>query len=234
LHPDIVATMKARLAAAAANVPAADAAEADPPSALPTIRLRFAGGGQVRRVSGTLTVGDGTRSATVVADPAGIDREALHRASLPGTTGAAGAKQTVDFALTTSADAPVGLDLRVDPPGAPVVWQFFLDDAPWPDGMTFAGPFGLPALACRSGIATDEARSEAYSAEIALIDPARDLGVFVTRDRAEDARPSGSGSPGGRPSAEVARETERVLEEWGYAHPKETRERKDNGAPPSR
>ncbi len=233
LHPDILASMKARLAAAAANVPAADAVEASPPAAVPTIRLRFAGGGQARRVSGTLTVGDGTHAAVVVVDPAGIDREAVHS----GTTGAPGARQTIDFALTTSPDAPVGLDVRVDPPGAPVGWQFFLDDAPWPDGMTFAGPFGLPASACRSGIATDEARGEAYSADTALIDPARDLGVFVTRDRAEDARPSGPGAPGEAPSTEVGRETERVLEEWGYAHRKETKEtrnRKDIGTPSSR
>ena len=222
LHPVVVATMKARMAAAVANVPAADAEPSGTTAALPTIRIRFAGGGSVHRISGALTVGDGVHPATVVVDPLGIARDAIRVQAAGGGSSGGNAAATVDFALTTSPEAAVGLDVRVDPPGAPVAWRIFLDDAPLPEAMTFAGPFGLPAAAARAGIASDEARDETYAPEVPLIDPARDLGLFVTRDRHGDAFP-GADAPGPPRPAEADRETERVLEQWGYAHKKADR-----------
>jgi hypothetical protein len=155
----------------------------------------------VRRVSGKITVGDGKHGTTVTVEPVGVAADAVR---IDGPV--------VTLALTTSSDAIVGLDLRVDPPGAPVVWTLFLDDAPWPDRATFAGPFGLPAVAARAGIGGDDARAEVYAPSLPVVDPARDLGVFVTRDRPGDA-------PAAAPdTGEGAKEMQRVLQQWGYAH----------------
>jgi arylsulfatase A-like enzyme len=226
-HPDVVAELRARLAAGLANTPAADApatAAAGPPS---TLRIRFAGAGQVHRIAGTLTVGDGKHAVTVTVEPAGIAREALRvqasssgaeaPAGGPATTGtAAGPRQVVDFALTTSPDAALGFDVKVDPPGAPITWRLFLDDAPWPQDRTFGGPFGLPAVAAREGITSEDARDELYAQALPTIDPARDLGVFLTRDRLGAGADGESAGPS--PSPEAAKEMQRMLQQWGYAH----------------
>ncbi len=122
----------------------------------------------------------------------------------------------MDFALATSPDATVGFDVRVNPPAAPVVWQLFLDDAPWPEGATFAGPFGLPAFASKTGVASDDARAEVYSPTLPNIDPSRDLGAFVTRDKSGGALAPATGDSG---NADMAKkEIQRMLEVWGYAH----------------
>jgi arylsulfatase A-like enzyme len=208
-HADVVAEMRARLAAALANTPAADVGTAGAATPLPTVHLRFAGGGRARRVSGVITAGDGKHGVVLTVEPSGVAREAL-RVDGP----------RVDFALTTAADAAVGFDLRVDPPGAPIAWRLFLDDSPWPDGATFAGPFGLAAQTARGGIVTDQARSEAYASAPPLIDPARDLGVFVTRDRPTTDTSLPGGAPPPEPmSAGAAEEMKRVLQDWGYAQP---------------
>jgi arylsulfatase A-like enzyme len=205
LHRDVVAEMHARLAAALANTPTADVATTPvPPTALPTVHLRFVGAGRARRVSGSITAGDGKHGVVVRADPQGVPPEVL-RVDGP----------RLDFAMTTAPDAPVGVDLRVDPPGAPIAWEFFLDDGPWPAGATFVGPFGLAAAVARTGIADDEARAEVYAAAPPLIDAARDLGVFVTRDK---PLLQGAAGPAEPIDPGAAEEMKRVLQDWGYAH----------------
>ena len=200
-HPDEVATLKARLAAALANVKTADAAP-DEPAPLPVVHVRFAGAGAAHHVTGVFTAGDGKHGASVSVEAVGVPREAL-RVDGP----------LVDVALDTAAEGLVGFDLRVDPPGAPVSWKLFLDDAPWPDQATFAGPFGLPAVAALAGIVSDEARAEVYAAALPTIDPSHDLGVFVTRDRPGDV--AGETPTGG---GQGAVEMQRMLQQWGYAH----------------
>jgi hypothetical protein len=179
-HPDLVAEMRARLRAALANAPTADDATG-PADALPVVHLRFAGAGRVHRVSGAVGAGDGTYRVDVRAEGAGVPPESLR---CDGSR--------VDFAFTTATDALVGLDVRTDPPGAPIAWELFLDDAPWPEGATFAGPFGLPATVCRGGIDGDGARAEADAARPPLVSPTRDLGVFVTRERPKRLAPRAS------------------------------------------
>jgi arylsulfatase A-like enzyme len=201
LHPDVLAEMKARLAAALAGASTADAPRG-PAAPLPVVRLRFAGAGRARRVTGMLDVGDGKHGASAFVEAVGVPHEAV-RVDGP----------RVDFALQTAEGAVVGFDLRVDPPAAPVAWKLYLDDQPWPDGAIFSGPFGLPAVAARAGIASDEARAEVYGATLPLVDPSRDLGVFVTRDRPGDpsvAAPTAGGAG--------AVEMQRMLQQWGYAH----------------
>jgi arylsulfatase A-like enzyme len=220
-HPEVVADLRARLVAALANAPAADATASDAHAALPTLRVRFAGAGRAHRVSGALTVGDGKHPAAVVVDPVGIARENVR---IEPRTDAAGTRDVVDFALATSPDAPVGFDVRVDPPGTPVGWQLFLDDAPWPEGLVFTGPFGLAAVAAKTGMGNDEARAELYAPAQPAIDPMRDLGVFFTRDRPEHAADDpGAGVPA---SGEAAKEMQRMLQDWGYAHAPEHEERR--------
>jgi arylsulfatase A-like enzyme len=200
-HPDVVADMRSRLSAALANVPAADVT---PPaqSALPTVHFRFAGAGQARRVTGAITAGDGKHGVVLSVDPQGVAREAFR---IDGPQ--------VDFALATVPEAALGFDLRVDPPGAPLAWKLWLDDAPWPEHAVFAGPFGPPATAAKNGLAGDDARAEVFAPAQPLIDPSRDLGLFVTRDR-----PGEAAAAGVAPSEEAAREMQRVLQQWGYAH----------------
>jgi len=113
----------------------------------------------------------------------------------------------------TTNDYPVGYDIKVDPPGTQVTWELYLDDQPWPAGAVYAGPFGLVATAAAAGLVTDEARAEAYSPQLPEIDPVRDLGFFVTRDRRGETQVVAGGM-----GSEGAKEMNRLLQEWGYAH----------------
>jgi len=202
-HADVVAELQARLRAALANAPAADARDPGASGAAPIVHLRFATAGQARKVSGELRVGDAGHAATFTFEPVGVAREALH-ADGP----------VLAFALTTSPAGLVGLDLRTDPPGAAVRWKLFLDDAPWPARATFTGPFGLPAVAAEGGIVDDAGRAEVYASAFPVVDPERDLGLFVTRDRPGDR----AGEGGGPSNPGAAQEMQQVLQQWGYAH----------------
>jgi hypothetical protein len=202
----VVAELQARLAAALANAPAADARDPGGTGAAPTVHLRFATAGQARKVSGELRVGDAGHAATFTFEPVGVAREALH-ADGP----------VLAFALTTSAGGLVGLDVRTDPPGAAIRWRLFLDDAPWPARATFTGPFGLPAVAAEGGVVDDTARAEVYASALPVVDQARDLGLFVTRDRPGD-RAGGEGGERGPSNPGAAQEMQQVLQQWGYAH----------------
>ena len=213
-RPEIVGEMKARLAAALSNVPVAgtqasmaDATEKSGDK--PTLHFRFVGAGRARRVSGTITIGDPKRGATPPSAPPTIAIEpiGLAKESFRVVDG------KIEIALTTVAGDAVGVDVRIDPPGSKVAWELYLDDKPWPADAVFTGPFGLAATAAKAGIVTDEARAEVYAPTLAEMDPARDLGVFVTRDRRGE-----TATPDHATSAEASKEMNRLLQEWGYAH----------------
>ncbi|MDP9152313.1 MAG: hypothetical protein M3O36_20500, partial [Myxococcota bacterium] len=158
-----------------------------------------------------LRVSEVTHGGSLRVRPAGVPAEAFRLAGA-----------TFDFAFATSPDALVGFDVLVEPPGAPIRWQLFLDDGPWPAKATFTGPFGLPAVAAAGGVESDDARAEVYAGAFPLVDLSRDLGVFVTRDKPQS--PAGQAGAAledpraGSGSAEGSKEMQRVLEEWGYAH----------------
>jgi arylsulfatase A-like enzyme len=200
--PDVVAEMRARLEAAKKNVAVAGTqAAARPDSLAPDaapVSLRFAGAGRAKRISGTLSLGD-ARARFVSAVAVGAPPESIK---------VAGGK--IELALTTSADAPVGVDLRVDPPNAPLAWEIYVDDGPLT--RVFAGPFGFAAPSLAKGMTSDEARAIAYSPSLPEIDPSRDDGLFVTR-----ARPGEVTAPVRELSPEGAEEMTRLLKEWGYA-----------------
>ena len=203
-HPDLVAEMRARLVAAIAKVPVAGSLAATSPAedaTPPTIHLRFVGGGRARRVSGALALGDAKNKARAfTVEPIELGRDALKIAG-----------DRAEIALTTSPSAAVGFDIVVDPPETPVKWDFYLDDQPWPDQAVFGGPYGLLAPGLRRGLATEEARLQAQSPLLPPIDPRRDVGMFVVRERrgeASEAHDDGEG----------AEEMARLLREWGYAH----------------
>jgi arylsulfatase A-like enzyme len=217
-RPEVVAEMKARLEAASKNIAVAGtpsavaapsaAAPVDDPNKPPVLHLRFAGGGKERRVSGALTIGDGrTKPKSFDVEPVDLGRDAF---KIDG--GGGGTPARVELAFRTSPAGPVGVDIVVDPPGAPVSWELWLDDKPWPEEAVFGGPFGLLAPALRKGIASDEARSVAQATAIPTIDPRRDVGLFVARERRGEVEPDKG------PTDEGAEEMARLLREWGYAH----------------
>jgi hypothetical protein len=139
---------------------------------------------------------------TIVVEPTGLAKDAVH---------ADGPR--VEIAFTMPKNAVVGFDVRVDPPGAPLRWELFLDEAPWPAEYVFAGPFGLAAPSVRAGLTSDDARARAFAPRPPQIDPARDLGLFVTRARRAELL-----VPERELSGEGTAEMTRILREWGYAH----------------
>ncbi len=199
--PDVVAEMKARMHAAAKNVPVAGSAASflpGPEQGSGKVHLRFAGAGSTHRVSGAITVVGGTLHAEAV----GVGADAF---KLEGTR--------LEIAFLTSPSDGVGFDLQLDPPTAKVTWQLFLDELPWPARRVFAGPFGLSDDSVQHGLDTDTARAAAFSPRLPEIDLARDLGLFVTRDRRNE-----TSAPSISQNAEGSAEMNRLLKEWGYAH----------------
>ena len=210
-RPDLVAEMRARLEAARKNVPIAGtqaAARPDPPGETTGVHLRFAGGGVVRRIAGSIRTVD-PKAKIVVATAVGAGPEAVKTAD-----------GQLDLALVTAPDGVVGVDFRVEPSSAALAWELFVDDVPLAASQVFGGPFGFAAPQLRLGIATEEAKAAAYSPALAQIDPARDLGVFVTRER--PGEPPRDDAPGRgvtrEDTKEGAEEMGRLLREWGYAH----------------
>jgi len=93
-----------------------------------------------------------------------------------------------------------------------------VDDRKLAPSEVFAGPFGLAAPLLVSGLATDEARSLAFSPKPSLIDPRRDFGLFVTRERGAEPEAISRGKAGGAGNDEMRR----LMREWGYAHDKDS------------
>lgn len=204
-EPHIVAEMKARLDAALKNVPVvgtqAASASPTPPAATLPLRLRFVGAGQARRVSGTLLVGDAkTKAKTFEVVPIDIGKDTV---KIDGNK--------VEIAFTTLPNAPVGIDVVVDPGGVPVTWDLYLEDRPWPDEAVYGGPYGLLAPVLRKGVASDEARAAAHATAFPPLDGKRDLGLFVVRERRSEGDAQSTTDEG-------AEEMARLLKEWGYAH----------------
>ncbi|HEX7663638.1 MAG TPA: hypothetical protein VF407_03965, partial [Polyangiaceae bacterium] len=128
---------------------------------------------------------------------------------------------TVDFALETSKDGAVGMDLVTAPEdaakGTNASWSLYWDDAPLADHRVFGGPFGLESAALAQGLQTPEARAAAASTHVAQIDPIHDSGVFVTID-ASAADGSTMTAPTLSKSGSAASEMNQMLKQWGYAH----------------
>lgn len=207
--PELVAEMRARLDAALKNARVAGSAPAASGAGsgneLPRIALRFVSAASPRRVAGKLVIGDATTKArSFTVEPVELGHDAF---KTDGTR--------VEVAFTTIASAPVGFDVVVDPPGAPVTWELYSDDRPWPEAAVFGGPFGLAAPRLAKGIATDDARRLADARLLPPIDPRRDSGLFVIRDRRAEPAGAGEGAAAGDEGAE---EMARLLREWGYAH----------------
>ena len=203
-RPDLVKEMKARLTAELAGVAPAGTPDATAAAAehAPMVRLRFGGAGRARRVSGTLVVG--TKDAppkSVRVTPVELGQDAVR---------VDGAR--VEISFVTSPDAIVGVDLAVEPAGAPVAWDLYLDDAAWPVPLVHGGPWGFAAPALLKGVGDDASRAAAAGTTLPYLDPHRDEGLFVLRNSgaepelAQDANDEG------------AEELARLLREWGYAH----------------
>jgi hypothetical protein len=118
----------------------------------------------------------------------------------------------LDVGFATPPGSACGFDLEVVPADAPVRWELFLDDAPWPADRVFGGPFGLAAPVLRTGIVGEEGRIAAFGAEPPMVDPERDFGLFVTRESARAPQTIERGGGG------ATDEMRRLMREWGYAH----------------
>jgi len=162
--PARVAELRARLAAALANVPIAGSQAAAPRPRV--IYLRFVTAGRAHRVSGVVTAVAGT----LALQPVELGPDAVK------ITG-----PRAEIAFVTSAAVAVGFDLVVDPPAADVHWVLYLDDQPWPPDATFGGPYGRLARELRAGITSDGARDALLAPSPPALDPRRDLGLFVDR-----------------------------------------------------
>jgi arylsulfatase A-like enzyme len=200
---DVVQELRARFDAAQKNVPVAGSREAKgeapkaPADDTGAVHLRFAGGGAPHRISGKIT-STGRLTGTAVGAEPGSLRSQEHE---------------LELAFTTLQDTAVGVDLSVTPPHAPLSWQLYVDDVALVDTRVFAGPYGLVAKDMVLGISTEDARARAQAEDMPLIDPRRDFGLFVTREK------RGSGNLSGRDelTGEGADEMNRLLREWGYA-----------------
>jgi arylsulfatase A-like enzyme len=208
--PDKVVEMRARLEAADKNAPVTGApgSGVTPPAApetasglgplhAPVLSLRFAGGGGAHRVSGTLV----TDGAALNVVPVGIGRDAIRSRDT-----------RVEIAFAIPKDAVAGLDVTVVPVGAPVRWELYLDDVPWPKDRFYGGSFGLSAPSLSKGLVGEESRVAAFGAEPPFIDPLRDLGLFVTRESSREPETIVRGKGG------AADEMRRLMRDWGYAH----------------
>ena len=204
-RPEVAQQLRARLDAdrKAPSQAGGQGVGGPPPPQAAVVALRFVSPRPARRVSGVITVGEPGQNVVVSAQPVGAGPSAI-KVSGP----------RIEVALTTRPDAPVGVDLSVDPPGANVAWELSLDDAPWPASRVFAGPFGLAAPALSGGVTTDEARDAAEAPAPPLLVPDVDEGLFVTRSG------GAASSVSGRSSAAGAAEMKQLLRDWGYAHGK--------------
>jgi arylsulfatase A-like enzyme len=208
-HPDVVAEMHARLAAALANAPVAGSAASLASAAAPAnaarrglYRFRFVGAGEAHRISGTVHVhATGDAAPTLSTSPVGIDGEALH------VNGA-----DLEIALSTAPDASLGFDLQVHPDDAVVTWDLFEDDQPWSAERAFAGPFGLRSPGALHGGTS----ADLVAAEPAYVDPLRDRGLFVTT-AADVAEHPVTAAPARATDPRATREMSHLLEQWGYA-----------------
>jgi arylsulfatase A-like enzyme len=197
---DMLAEMRARLAAALKNVAPAGSAEAPAKAAdeVPWTHVRFVGGGRVRHVSGHVKIEKGKLAEI---KPVGTLADAFRKTD-----------DGFDVTLDTAADDLVGFDVLTQPPAADLVWSFTSDERPMGSGLVFGGPFGIAKKGLEVGVTGESVRESIRAARFPEVDPRRDDGLFVARDRSGAAF-SREGSAG-----EGAAEMARMLREWGYAN----------------
>ncbi|MFO0638175.1 MAG: sulfatase [Polyangiaceae bacterium] len=194
---DVVAEMRARLASALKNVaPAGSVAAPLKKEELPYLHARFAGAGKTRAIRGRVTVEKGEVTDLV---PVGIAKDALR--VVPGGF-------EIDC-LTAPLDV-VGFDLLTSPPSADVSWSFTADGGPL--AAAYGGPFGVARAGLEAGVRGEAMRQALRAGRFPEVDPRRDDGLFVARDRAGGA--VGREGAAGEGAAEMAR----MLREWGYAN----------------
>ncbi|HRH00969.1 MAG TPA: sulfatase, partial [Polyangiaceae bacterium] len=138
-RPAEVAELRARLDAAMKNVAAAGSAEPAAPTKdeLPHVHVRFAGGGRVRHVRGSVKVLGGGRVAELT--PVGLGADAFTRAA-----------DGFEVLLDTAPRDPVGFDLLTEPPSADLAWAFTEDERPLT--VAFGGAFGVARKGLESGL----------------------------------------------------------------------------------
>ena len=178
------------------------------------LHVRFAGAGEAQRVPGRSRWATastrrrsrrpGRRRARGAARPAGrrggepVERPRRSRSSTSRSDHGPGGRRSASTCASIR-------------PGARRVDSCSSTTRRGPSDATFAGPVRAARGGRDGGVASDEARAEVYAPALPVIDPARDLGVFVTRDR-----PGRSGAGGAAATVrEAAREMQRMLSSGG-------------------
>lgn len=196
-RPEMVAELRARLTAALHNVaPAGAATVVVKKDELPYLHVRFVGAGRMRKIRGHVNVEKGTVEDLT---PIGASRDAFRKT-----------KDGFELELVTSPSDVLGFDLLTSPPAADVTWAFSSDDVPLTVG--YGGPFGIARTGLPKGVVGEAERNALRATRFPEVDPRRDDGLFVSRDRAGAAF-SREGAAG-----EGAAEMARMLREWGYAN----------------
>jgi arylsulfatase len=192
-HPDVVARLRRILDEATGRTKTAT--EPAPSGGSPaTVRLRFAGAGQLHRVTGILTT-----TGTLSVEPVGLGRRAVSRTA---------EGYRIDF--STRPREVVGVDLKVDPATADLRWQLELDGKPWPAEEVFAGSFGIVAPELVQGLVGETGRAEAAAEVEPIVAPLVERGLFVTRTSQTRELDLGT-------STAASQETMRLMQAWGYA-----------------
>ncbi|MCS6898583.1 MAG: sulfatase [Myxococcales bacterium] len=212
-RPEEVAKLRTLLAEALATSTAQDAQRSaalagsryqprdnNPPARL---RLRFAPGGQSRKwtIFGKLADPEPgapeprIKGSVFQADPSALRVEG----------------REFDAVLLSTGRELVGLDLEISPSSTPIRWSLQIDERPLPPEQIFGGTYGLKAPLLLEGIGDAESRLAATAEATPIIDPLRDLGLFVLREPSADV---GLAVVSG---GEAMREVQQLLETWGYA-----------------
>jgi arylsulfatase A-like enzyme len=190
--------LRARLRASLAEWASGGVAAPDAKGA-PRLRVRFAGAG-VRALRATLRI---PTARALAVEAIGLPASAVRVVG-----------NVVELEGATSAEALVGLDLRVVPASAPIEWTFSLDGVVLGDDAVFGGALGCARAGLAVGLDGGVARAAIAASVLPIVDAASDVGVFVVRDQASSAE---AVAVERGTSAEANLEVERALKSWGYA-----------------
>ncbi len=197
-HPDLVQRLQSELQKSIQSAEARSEKKAT--GGLPSLRLRFSGAGAAHRVEGSIRPHqrEGATPAKLSATLVGLSAASLRRSG-----------SSLQLSFSTRPGALVGVDLVVDPPTTDLSWQFKLDGKPWPATRVYAGGFGLRAENLADGVQGPAGRLRAGADMQPEVDPERDLGLFVTRDRvAHEVELENV--------AAASQETMQLMKAWGY------------------
>jgi arylsulfatase A-like enzyme len=189
-HPDVVASLRAKLERVLSEKPSGPAT-----AAKQRLHLRFATAGKSSQLEFLLRA----RADTVQVIPVGIEPGAVRLEA-----------EQIRILTATNPDRAVGFDLELRSTTADVAWEVKLEGKPWPVEHVYAGPLGIAEPGLLTGLHAGLELSHLDSQAVAHIVAAEETGMFVTRDPI-------AGPAEVEASAEAALEAQQAIQAWGYA-----------------